>query len=382
MARKYTEYVQEFNALNLSFKWNLLTDSVECDGEVIDKRIEATIKSRMADRGFTRREQVEEAWIRMAGENAYHPIKDYFNELVWNGQNTFGQLMACMDFKERVVSERFWWRFLIGCVGKILDQKQNFMLIIDGAQGIGKSYLVRWLASPLKAYFVEGSLSPDHKDTQIRVVSNFLWEVAEFQATVRKADQEALKHIITQSVMTVRKPWGKQDIEKPILANFVGTINENGHGFLTDTTGSRRFATINIQAINFSYEKLDIDQLWAQIVAAYKAGEQGDLSPDEATAQARINQNYEVRSSAVEMLWKHYEIDPVKYVGEWTPIIDIVTQLETMGLRGAQKFLMMELSGELLRMGCERSNKNSVTKNGRSVCYNGLKYKFFTTVKP
>lgn len=381
MTRKYHEYVQQFNALGFSFRWNELTDCVECNGEIINKPLEATIKSRMADRDFTRREQVEEAWIRIAGENKYHPIKDYFESLSWNGQDHFGQLMACMEFKERAIAQKFWWRFLTGSQAKVFEQGQNFMLILDGVQGIGKSYLVSWLASPLKKYFVEGALSPDHKDTQIRVTNNFMWEVAEFQATIRKADQEALKHIITQRVMTVRRPYGKYDIEKPIIANFIGTMNENGGGFLTDTTGSRRFATVNIQAINHDYStKIDINQLWAQIYSAYKAGENGILDHDESMEQSRINRGYEVGSPAVEMLYQHYRIDPIKHCDSWIPISEIIINLEERGLKGAQKFLMMEISAELVRVGCERSKLNTVTGNGRLTCYNGIKENVFSRV--
>lgn len=44
--------------------------------------------------------------------------------------------------------------------------------------------------------------------------------------------------------ITLRKAYTKYDITKPAITSFIGTINEDGAGFLTDTTGNRRYVII------------------------------------------------------------------------------------------------------------------------------------------
>ena len=86
-------------------------------------------------------------------------------------------------------------------------------------------------------------------------------------------------------------------------------------------------------------------------MTAYRSGENNELSKEESEAQREINQTYEVGSHAVQMLYKYFEVDPIAHCDEWIPIADVITELEERGLKGAQKFLMMEISGELLREG-------------------------------
>ena len=85
---------------------------------------------------------------------------------------------------------------MLGTVGKVINHDQNFMLVLDGRQDIGKSSLVRWLC-PLPDYFIEGAIVPDDKDSTLRLIRHWIWEVGELQSTTRKADREALKNFIT-----------------------------------------------------------------------------------------------------------------------------------------------------------------------------------------
>jgi len=76
-------------------------------------------------------------------------------------------------------------------------------------------------------------------------------------------------------------------------------------------------------------------QVWAEAVAMYK--QQPDayrLSPDEVKLRAAINDEYMIQIPAVQMLLKHYGIDPA--LDTWTPAMDIVTRLEALGLKGNQ----------------------------------------------
>lgn len=372
--RTYDEHVTAFKILKYSFRMNKMDDSIECNGERMSDGLAAKIESQMIDAGFPSALDTRRSWTRLAFENSYHPIVEYLDNLQWLGQDELGQLLNCFDFEYDEISRVFVRKWLLGCVGKVYNQDQNYMLVIDGNQGLGKSYLARWLSGSMNRYFVEGALNPDSNDTKLRVISNWIWEVGELQYTTNKSDIEALKNIVTQVQMTVRPPYGRYDIEKYVLANFIGTINETGAGFLNDPTGTRRFAVVKTRSIDWSYTKLNVEQLWAQIVTQYKAGERGTLTPEEKQTQALINAGYDTTSTALELLLKHYQVDP-NTLKDWTPIADIVTDLELMGLKGNQYHNQKEIASALTKLGCAKSTLGSDTGYGRLTCYQGVKKK-------
>jgi len=383
MAKKYTEYVTQFNHLKYNFRLNVMNDSIECNGQRISNIQLATLESKMNDYGFPSAPGIARNMTRNAGDNAYHPIKEWLDSLVWDGDSHFDKMMGFFKFEHQKISETFIWRFLLGAVGKVRTDgwEQNFMLVLDSKQNLGKSSWVEWLMpKELKSYFAEGRLEPDNKDDQMRVISKWLWEIGELQATTRKADLESLKNIITQKRMTVRAPYGRFDIDKPITCSFVGTVNESGAGFLADVTSNRRFAIAKILELDFGYDKIDVDQLWAQVNAAYMQNERGKLTPDEKLQQNAINSDYDTMSHVEQFLLAAYEVDVLAHANNWIPAKEIIGKLEEHGLgKSSQRMHFMELAGIITKMGGGKSRKNSVTNYGRATCYSGLKQKNINT---
>lgn len=375
MPRKtHDEFAQQFKSFGYSFTMNNMNDVIECNNTQMNDGMKAEVESRMIDAGFPA-SGIERAFTYEAHKNRFHPLIDYFNSLQWLGEDIFGTLMSCFDFENPEFARKVHWRFFHGVVGKVLNQDQNFMMVLDGPQGIGKSYYSSWLC-PLENYFVEGTLNPDSKDTRMRIASNLLWEVGELQYTTRKSDVEALKNIITERKVTVRPAYGHYDITKPVACSFIGTINENGAGFLNDPTGTRRFAVIKIRNINWkAYTKINKDQLWAQITATYKAGERGFFTQDESVEQFEVNSNYTLISSTHELLLKFYDVDPDKYPNDWIPSGDILLELFSMGMTGSQKMAQMEIASIMEQLGVEKSNSNAITGYGRLTCYRGVRHK-------
>jgi putative DNA primase/helicase len=60
---------------------------------------------------------------------------------------------------------------------------------------------------------------------------------------------------------------------------FVGTTNEAS--FLSDPTGARRFHPVTVGKIDLEAIERDRSMLWAEAVAAWKAGERWWLTPEE-----------------------------------------------------------------------------------------------------
>jgi predicted P-loop ATPase len=308
-----------------------MNEKIECNGKPMTDPMNSVIKNAVRDMGLTSMDWLKDAVTQMATKNEYHPVKDYFNQLVWDGNDYIGILFSKYFTESTGFGEVALKRWMIGAVAKAMEESQNFMLVLDGPQGRGKSFFAKWLCPQIE-WFTEGSINPESKDHKLRSLDTLIWEVAELQATTRKSDREALKSFLTLSRVKERRSYGQYDTDKPQLASFIGTINEDGAGFLRDSTGNRRFVIINIQEINQSYStELDKNQLWAQAVALYKAGEPWQLTPEEAAKQREIQAEYEGQSVIASFMWDYYEIDRGSEL--YTLQTEVVQTMQNCGIK-------------------------------------------------
>lgn len=314
------EWLTQLHRLGYHFKMNQLDDSIEVGGVIMSDGLESEIRCAMRDRGVKNMDALKDAYRMEAYHNSYHPIKDFLGALEWDGADHIGRLASYFtsndtpitysDGRRLGVFHAFLKRWLVGAVGKVYEQAQNITFTMAGAQGIGKSYLPKWLCSPMADFFNEGQLDPDGKETDRRLATTWIWEIGELGATTRRADVNALKNKLTQSATKFRVPYGHNDVIKPVLTSFFGTVNPDGRGFLMDKTGNRRFAVVNVEAINFSYTDLDPCQVWAQAVALYRAGEPWRLAPEEVEAQKRINKEHETDETIDMIMPELFILEP------------------------------------------------------------------------
>ena len=336
---KSAAYITALTDAGYSFRFNELVQDIEVNGAPLTDNLAAEIRCKMRDFTFSDMRALEDAYTSHALRNAYHPIKDFFNGLKWDGLGHIEQLGTFLVDSHPPfangdkVARRLLRRWLIGAVGKVLDQIQTPMLVLEGRQNLGKSHFIAWLASPMPAYFVEGPIAPDDKDCKVRLMSRWLWEVSELGATTRRADVEALKSFVTLRDVTVRRPYGRRDVHGPAVCNLIGTLNDTGAGFLNDTTGSRRFLTLALTDLHWDYRKfVDIRQVWAEAVAAYRAGESSYLTPEERDKQAEINAGFTAVDPVEDLITTRFVIDPKRQ--DWiTPSADILRMIDET-LRG------------------------------------------------
>lgn len=327
------EFIGALVSFGYSFRYNELTQVTEVNGTPINDAIAAKIRTDMRDAGYKVMNAVEDAYISHAVKNGFHPIKDYFTGLHHDGGDHIARLAQHFADSGPIFADgRSWFyhafrRWLIGYVARVFDQVQLPMLVLESAQRKGKSHFARWLASSLPDYFIEGPINPEDKDSFLRLASSFLWEVSELGATVRKADIEGLKSFITLHHVTVRRPYAKFDLHLPAVAGLIGTINDSG-GFLNDSTGTRRALTIPITSIDWSYSQgVDVNQVWAEAIAAYRAGESVDLTADERETQAQVNANFESPDPVDDLLNDKFQIDAAQ--AEWfTSAADILDTVD------------------------------------------------------
>ena len=361
---KTKDYLNALKGLGYDFRLNMCTGNIELNGDAISDGQAARIRAQMRDAGFIQPAAFEDAYIADAYLKAYHPVREYLSSLTWDGKSYIDQLSTYFTDSHQVFGT--WLRhWLIGACAKVYESEQNPMLVLDGPQGIGKSEFVRWLVpSALRAgYFIDGPINTDDKDSEIRLMSKWVWEVSELGATTRKADYEALKGFLTRRSVTVRKPYGRHDIEGPAMASFIGTVN-NSSGILSDPTGHRRFLFTRIEAIDWNYSKdITPEQVWGEAMAAYLSREDWKLSQTERLRQSEIAEFYEVDDIIEGALKTYFKVRPDDFTA-WTPTSEILKILEDPfkgSLRGTSKANSMSLAATMTRLGLAKKRRTNTT---------------------
>lgn len=360
--RRWTseQFIDLFRVWGFHFAINDTDETIEVNGQPMDDTKLDIIEARLMDEDIPTT-HARKVMTVIANDNRYHPIKDYLRSLEWDGK-PYIDVLATYFRDEDNIFPLYLKRFLIGSVAKVMTdgRADNFMLALDGKQGIGKSYLARYLC-PIDKLFLESPLNPDDKDSRINLIRYWIWEVGELGSVTNRADREALKRFISTHTVKERPPYARLPIEKPAITSFIGTVN-NEAGFLNDPTGNRRYAACTLTKIDRSYTQLDINQIWAEAYNLYLQGEPFTLTAEEEIKRDDINQKYTVSDPLDDMIERYFYIDPTQYGDEWAMTGPAV--LEWMELKHEDKALSMRLATVLKGLGLTRDkNKRTINRS-------------------
>ncbi len=180
-------------------------------------------------------------------------------------------------------------KLIVGMVSRIFVPgiKFDYCLILEGAQGVGKSTICAILGG---GWYGDIVLDPHARDTIDAIRGKWIVELSEMEVT-RRADAQALKAFISRTTDRARLAYERTTKDFPRQCVFVGTINPDEMGYLSDNTGNRRFWPVKCGG-DFDLEafKKVRDQLIAEAYHAFKNGEKLYLSGD-VVKMAEIEQN-------------------------------------------------------------------------------------------
>jgi len=219
-----------------------------------------------------------------------HPVREYLNGLQWDGLKRADTLFvdylgATDDHYTREVTRKA----LVGAVARVMEPgcKHDHTLVLIGPQGCRKSTTLAKLG---KNWFSDSLYTLSGKDAYEQLQGYWIIEMSEMVAT-RKAELEQIKQFMSKQSDNYRAAYARRTQEHPRQCAFFGSTNDDE--FLRDSTGSRRFWPVPVTDVgrtrtdNLTTEI--IDQIWAEIVVRYNAGESWYLS-EEAEIIARARQ--------------------------------------------------------------------------------------------
>ena len=231
----------------------------------------------------------------VAAMNPIDPLAEQLRALKWDGvpraHTLLTRYFASTDDERYLASVSK--RFLVALVARALAPgcKQDSMLILSGPQGIGKSRALGILAGGPK-YFSDSKIDISTKDGMLPGATKWLIEFAELEG-FKGRDAGALKQYLSSAQDYFRMPYARVAENYPRRSVCVGTTNEEE--VIDDLTGARRFwmvrcgDTLDVEAL-----KRDRDQLIAEAVALYDAGERWWMEGEEAEWQKAKAREHEI----------------------------------------------------------------------------------------
>jgi hypothetical protein len=237
--------------------------------------------------------QVAEAVSALAILRPYHPIREYFDDLEWDGIDRItGFFTTYCGARHSPYTAGVAEVFFKAAVGRVMRPGIKFdtMVVLEGTQGCGKSTLVQILGGQWALEGLPNKNDLNHKDVIQAIQGHWTVEVEEL-AAMRKTDVDSMKAFLSRTSDKARFAYAREAKEYPRQCVFIGTTNDAQ--YLLDSTGNRRFLPIAVEHIHLQALRDDRDQIWAQAVQMWKVKPtpQALMLPESLWTSARQEQS-------------------------------------------------------------------------------------------
>lgn len=278
-----TAFEKDLEAIGLieGLAFNTLTQCAELNGLPLELDHPRAELSRLT--GYTAWETSDNSVTNMlldaAKQKSYCPIQQYL-ELATNrhqdASHTFLDNLAERIFgATSEVQNAFLKAFLIGSAKRAFEPgcEHTYMMVLHSSkQGKGKSTFVRTLFG--KDFAGEGQINFD-VDALLALNQSWVHEIGECdQAFSHRANTSSkVKDFISLQADTYRAPYGRSSKRHNRRTVLIGTTNHRE--FLTDETGNRRFAVIDIPDgwdIPNNWVAQNRDYIWACAMDGFQKG--------------------------------------------------------------------------------------------------------------
>ena len=350
--------------------WDLWFDSfrgVEMDGDqpLEDVAWVQVLQHMDTAYGWSWRPGRELIWSTMeqvCRERTRNPLQDYLRTLKWDGVPRCHRWLAdTCGVEDRDVYRAFSLRWCIGLAARAMDPgcKLDTCLVLTGPQAFGKSTLFReWATVPtVGCLFSDTRFNMKDKDAYLQLYMAWIYEDAEMSSN-STGDKELRKAFLSSQTDRIRPPFGRK--VRTFKRHTVISMTSNERNLLRDTTGDRRYWVVAVpkgRKADLDWLRANREQLYAESVARWAAGEQWWLTPVEERLRDANNDAFRYvdwYTECATTAFQNNDGGPRNRftVAQFAAAIDDHINPQRRGL---------SLSAALLRVGFERVRTNGTT---------------------
>ena len=276
--------------------------------------------------GLRNASALNDAVTYLFSKNLVNPAISAIEECVWDGEPRLEHFlsfaMGCEDtpytreVSRLIFAQGIHRAYEPGC-------KCDYMPVLVGAQGGGKSTLIRWLNINSDLYGEVHTFNG--KEAYESIYGVWIGEVPELMALSNAKNAETIKAFLTAREDTYRPPYEKNTQTFPRRCVLIGTTN-NPH-FLNDLTGNRRFLPVQCRITGDEFFRrrteirMYIRRCWAEARKLYLQDEMPPYPNPAILAEIEDQQQ-----RALEEDWRTGLIADYmarKHVGDHTCVLDL-----------------------------------------------------------
>lgn len=334
-----------------ALRHNEMTASPELDGVPVSDARLALLREDIERRfGFSpATDSLAQAIIGVASERTYHPVREYLEGLTWDHASRLTSITTTMlEAEPSAINNAMVRAWFISAVARAYKPgcKVDTSLVLVGAQGARKSSFFRALGGE---WFADTAIDLESKDAMQQVNAAWVYELGEIDHVTSRAHAGRIKSFMTSQQDKYRLPFGRS-ISTVLRSNvIVGTTNEAQ--FLMDPTGARRFWCVTVGRIDVDAVQAARDQLWAEAVVAYKAGEQWWLDESLEGDHREAAETFSVIDPWEEIV-RAAIVDDTELITAKRILVDVL-KIEPGRIRKADE---MRLGNVLRRLGYDRKS--------------------------
>lgn len=301
--------------LDLVVRYNVVSKSLEITGipheYTVDNELNCIItwvSSECAKYGFPTT-KIYDFILNIADQNKFNPVVEMIESRPWDGKDRLSELNQSLGSIDKELSCFLLTRWMIGAVEAAYNEQgisDSAVLVLQGRQGIGKTTWLKALVGINEKLFKEGAiLTPADKDSVAGVISYWIVELGEVDASFKRSDISTIKSFLTKNKDEFRRQYAAVSSTYPRRTVFCATVNEEL--FLRDETGNRRFFTIACsENINAKHD-IDMQQVWAQIRHLHLMGETWKLTKEEHEKLNLSNETHQAADPIEELLLTKFD---------------------------------------------------------------------------
>ena len=298
--------------------------------------------------------------LLMGHKNAYHPARDYFESLKWDGKGRVGELMETIGLAhgyDPKFAELLVTKWMISVVAAACDKgfKTRGVLVFQGDESIGKGSWFRNLFEHHEFFLGESDIDPHNKDSVSKAISHLVSELSELEK-VFKRDMPAIKAFITSEKDSIRMPYERREEEYHRQSVFCASVNKLN--FIDPEEKGTRFLSIRVKFCNYNRLRYEIDrsQLWAEIYQMWNQKKAWWLTQDEEVKLSAVNSGHREVDDIADAIGTYFDLD---LPGELRARVYTATEIAgKIGYKTANKMIINKIGACLRRHGIEYTSSS------------------------
>lgn len=299
----------------------------------------------------------------------YNPALDWIESREWDGVSRIDALAATVTLRDGFdvalakMILRKWLIQAVAAAASPVPLQTRGVLVFAGGQYLGKS---RWVKALLPGHedlaILGRQIDPHNKDSVKIAISHWIAELGELDATFKKSDVSALKAFLANDEDAFRLPYAPAESKFQRRTVFAGSVN--GDDFLIDDTGNTRFWVLPVAEMDHTH-KVDMQQVWAEMLHAWRAGEPHWFERDEMARVDRSNEAHvQLEPMALRVAdafaWAEAAAGDADVAWVWRTPLQVATRCGVNNPTRGDLSLMGRALGK--RPGCYSKNSNSARR--------------------